>query len=42
MDDITCVIIFLDVKMKQQDPNIHLQQQYKQAEKDSKKDQQKS
>ena len=28
IDDITCVIIFLDVKMPQQEPNIHLQQQY--------------
>lgn len=25
VDDITCVIIFLDVKMQQQEPNIHLQ-----------------
>jgi serine/threonine protein phosphatase PrpC len=24
IDDITCVIIFLDVKMPQQEPNIHL------------------
>ena len=30
VDDITCVIIFLDVKMPQQEPNIHLQQQYSQ------------
>lgn len=26
VDDITCVIIFLDVKLEQQEPNIHLQQ----------------
>ena len=25
VDDITCVIIFLDVKMPQQQPNVHLQ-----------------
>lgn len=24
VDDITCVIIFLDVKMPQQEPNVHL------------------
>lgn len=30
VDDITCVIVFLDVKMQQQEPNIHLQQQYQQ------------
>lgn len=28
VDDITCVIVFLDVKLAQQEPNIHLQQQY--------------
>jgi len=32
IDDITCVIVFLDVKMKQQEPNIHLQQQIKEQE----------
>ena len=32
VDDITCVIIFLDVKMQQQEPNVHLQQQMKEAE----------
>ena len=30
VDDITCLIIFLDVKMVQQEANIHLQQQYSQ------------
>mmetsp|Transcript_5720 Transcript_5720/g.9811 ORF Transcript_5720/g.9811 Transcript_5720/m.9811 type:complete len:361 (-) Transcript_5720:55-1137(-) len=32
VDDITCVIIFLDVKMPQQEPNIHLQNQMKQQQ----------
>lgn len=36
VDDITCVIVFLDVKLPQQEPNIHLQQQYQsQQEKSS-------
>lgn len=32
IDDITCVIIFLDVKMQQQEPNEHLMQQQQENE----------
>ena len=32
IDDITCVIVFLDVKLPQQAPNIHLQQQQAEAQ----------
>jgi serine/threonine protein phosphatase PrpC len=32
VDDITCIIIFLDVKLEQQEPNVHLLNQYKQQQ----------